>query len=172
MILKVFKEKSNQKYINKLLNARQVLVNNNKMSSVGVILNMSEFSDFESFRLFFKSLGVQLAKIQIIAFVEDSKDSNELWDTYFNPKDLGWKGKIKNTDLQIFVDTKFDVLISYCKENHLELNLITAASKANFKVGLTDEDERLYDLMIDVKPKQFSLFKDELKKYLTVLNKI
>ena len=46
MILKVFKEKSNQKYINKLLNARQVAVSNNKMNTVGVILNLSEFSDF------------------------------------------------------------------------------------------------------------------------------
>lgn len=172
MILKVFKEKSNQKYINKLLNARQVAVNNNKMNTVGVVLSMSEFSDFESFRLFFKSLGVQQAKTKIIAFVEDSKDSNELWDTYFNPKDFGWKGKINNIDLQTFVDTKFDVLISYYKANHLELNLITALSNANFKVGLTNHDERLYDLMIDVKPNEFSVFKDELKKYLTVLNKL
>lgn len=172
MILKVFKEKSNQKYINKLLNARQVAVNNNKMNTVGVVLSISEFSDFESFRLFFKSLGVQPAKTKIIAFVEDSKDSNELWDTYFNPKDFGWKGKINNIDLQTFVDTKFDVLISYYKENHLELNLITASSNANFKVGLTNHDERLYDLMIDVKPNEFSVFKDELTKYLTVLNKL
>nr|WP_321245084.1 hypothetical protein [uncultured Psychroserpens sp.] len=172
MILKVFKEKSNQKYINKLLNARQVAVNNNKMNTVGVVLSISEFSDFESFRLFFKSLGVQPAKTKIIAFVEDSKDSNELWDTYFNPKDFGWKGKINNIDLQTFVDTKFDVLISYYKANHLELNLITALSNANFKVGLTNHDERLYDLMIDVKPNEFSVFKDELKKYLTVLNKL
>jgi hypothetical protein len=172
MILKVFKEKSNQKYINKLLSARQVAVNNNKMSTVGVVLSMSEFSDFEAFRSFFKSLGIQQAKTKIIAFVEDPKDSNELWDTYFNPKDFGWKGKINNIDLQTFIDTKFDVLISYYKENHLELNLITASSKANFKVGLTNDDERLYDLMINVKPKEFSVFKDELKKYLTVLNKL
>jgi len=172
MILKVFKEKSNQKFINKLLNARQVAVSDSKMNVVGVILNSKEFTDIETIKSFFKSVGIQERNIKIITFVEDPKDSNNLWGSYFNPKDLGWKGKIKNTDLQVFVDTKFDVLISYCKENHLELNLITAASKANFKVGLTDEDERLYDLMIDVKPKQFSLFKDELKKYLTVLNKL
>ncbi|MCK8481112.1 DUF6913 domain-containing protein [Psychroserpens algicola] len=172
MILKVFKEKSNQKYINKLLSARHVAVSNTKMSTVGVILNTSEFSDFEAFRSFFKSLGLQQAKTKIIAFVEDSKDSNELWDTYFNPKDFGWKGKINNIDLQTFIDTKFDVLISFYKANHLELNLITALSNANFKVGLTNQDARLYDLMIDVKPNEFSVFKEELKKYLTVLNKL
>ncbi|MEH6536269.1 MAG: hypothetical protein V7719_07755 [Psychroserpens sp.] len=172
MILKAFKTKSNQKYINKLLNARRVEVRHTKMNTVGVILNRSEFSDFEAFRAYFKSLGMQQARTKIIAFVEDPKDSNELWDTYFNPKDFGWKGKIKNIDLQSFIDTKFDVLISFYRESHLELDMITASSKANFKVGLTDEDDRLYDLMIDVETKNFNVFKEELKKYLTVLNKL
>lgn len=172
MILKAFKANSNQKYINKLLNARQVAVSNLKMNSVGVILNMNEFSDFDAFRIYFKTLGISPAKIKIIAFVDDVKDANPLWDTYFNPKDFGWKGKIKNIDLQSFIDTKFDVLISYYTNESIELKLITAASKANFKVGLTQDDKRVYDLIIDVKTKEIQLFKTELKKYLTVLNKL
>ena len=119
-----------------MLNARRVAVSDAKMKTVGVILNISEFSDFEAFRTFFKELEVQQARTKIIAFVEDPKDSNVLWDTYFSPKDFGWKGKINNIDLQTFVDTKYDVLISYYRANHLELNLITALSKANFKVGI------------------------------------
>ena len=172
MILKAFKANSNQKYINKLLNARQVAVSNMKMNSVGVILNMNEFSDFDAFRAYFKALGISPAKTKIIAFVDDAKDANPLWDTYFNPKDFGWKGKIKNIDLQSFIDTKFDVLISYYTNESIELKLITAASKANFKVGLTQDDKRVYDLIIDVKTKEIQLFKTELKKYLTVLNKL
>ncbi len=172
MILKAFKANSNQKYINKLLNARQVAVSNVKMNSVGVILNINEFSDFDAFRNYFKALGISPAKTKIIAFIEDAKDANPLWDTYFNPKDFGWKGKIKNVDLQTFIDTEFDVLISYYTKESLELKLITAASKANFKVGLIQDDKRMFDLMIDVKTKNFQLFKNELKKYLTVLNKI
>ncbi|WP_299224317.1 hypothetical protein [uncultured Psychroserpens sp.] len=172
MILKAFKANSNQKYINKLLNTRQVTVSNKKMKTVGIILNMDEFSDFDVFRSYFKALGILPAKVKIIAFVDDVKDANPLWDTYFNPKDFGWKGKINNTDLQIFIDTEFDVLISFYTEERLELNLITAASKANFKVGLTQDDKRMYDLMIDVNTKQVDLFKKELTKYLTVLNKL
>ena len=126
MILKAFKANSNQKYINKLLNARQVAVSNRKMSSVGVILNMNEFSDFDAFRTYFKSIGILPARVKIIAFVEDAKQANPLWDTYFNPKDLGWKGKINNVDLQDFVNTEFDVLVSYYAEECLELKLITA----------------------------------------------
>jgi len=172
MILKAFKANSNQKYINKLLKARQVAVSDTKMNSVGVILNMNEFSDFDAFRTYFKTLGISQAKTKIIAFVDDVKDANPLWDTYFNPKDFGWKGKIKNIDLQSFIDTKFDVLISYYTQESLELKLITAASKANFKVGLIQDDKRVFDLMIDVKTNQTTLFMSELTKYLHVLNKI
>jgi hypothetical protein len=172
MILKVFKEKSNQKYINKTLSTRKVIVNDSKIKTIGVILNSEEFSDFEAFRNFFKSLQLQPNNTKIIALLQDSLESNEHWDTYFDLNDFGWKGRFKNLDLQTFVDKKFDLLISYYKTQHLELNMITAASKASFKVGLSNEDQRFYDLIIDCEPKDFSTFIIELNKYLTVLNKI
>jgi hypothetical protein len=74
--------------------------------------------------------------------------------------------------LQTFIDTEFDALICFYKEDALELNSVTAQSNANFKIGLSNTDQRLYDLIIDVKPSNFQLFKEELKKYLTVLNKL
>lgn len=172
MILKAFKEKSNQKYINKLLIARKAAVDSRKISSVGVVLNVNEFKDFEAFRTYLKTLGIKTNKTKVIAFVEDEKDQGYHWETYFNPKDFGWKGKINNVELQSFIDTEFDALISFYKEDTVELNSITAQSNANFKIGLSNTDQRLYDLIIDVKPSDFLLFKDELKKYLTVLNKL
>ena len=172
MILKAFKEKSNQKYINKLLSSRKAAVDSRKILSLGVILNVNEFKDFEAFRTFLKELGIKSNKIKIIAFVEDEKDQGYHWETYFGPKDFGWNGKINNVELQTFIDTEFDALISFYKEDTIELNSISAQSSANFKIGLSNTDQRLYDLIIDVKPSDFSLFKSELKKYLTVLNKL
>ncbi|MCB0444926.1 MAG: hypothetical protein R2812_08665 [Gelidibacter sp.] len=172
MILKAFKEKSNQKYINSLLNSRNVAITTKKIESVGVILNLNEFSDFEAFRIYFKSLGIQLPKIKTIAFVEDEKNADKLWDTFFSAKDIGWKGKIHSVDLQTFIDTKFDALICFYKQNKLETNLVTALSNANFKIGLSHVDDRLYDFIIDLNTKQIEVFKVELKKYLTVLKKI
>ncbi len=172
MILKGFKEKSNQKYINNLLNARKAVFNNKKIETIGVLLNLGEYDDFESFRIFFKEMQLISPKSKVVAFVEDEKSITNHWDTYFIPKNFGWKGKINSVDLQSFIDTDFDVLISFYKQDVLELNLITALSKAEFKVGLSGLDERLHDLIIDVNPKQFKVFKKELKKYLLVLNKL
>jgi hypothetical protein len=172
MIFRVFKEKSNQKYINKLLEARKAVFNTAKIETIGVLLHLDEFSDFESFRDFIKDLGLISPKSKVAAFVEDEKSITNLWNTYFIPKNFGWKGKINSIDLQSFIDTEFDVLISFYRQDILELNLITAQSKAKLKVGLSNNDERLYDLIIDVKPNQFEVFKKELKKYLVVLNKL
>lgn len=172
MFLKVFKDNSNQKHINKLLAARKAAVDTRKIQSVGIILNIDEFKDLEAFRAYLKELGIKQNKIKIINFNKEEKEVDFHWETYIGPKDFGWKGKINNVELQTFIDTEFDALISFFKDDVLELNSIVAQSKANFKIGLSNTDQRLYDLIIDVKPDQFGIFKDELKKYLTVLSKL
>ena len=172
MIFKAFKEKSNQKFINKLISSKNAAVSDKKIESVGVIIDSSEFSDGEAFKIFFNDLGVQLPKIQIIVFVEDEKKTERLWGNYFSKSDFGWRGNIKHVELQTFLDTEFDALVSFHKGDALELKMVTAASKANFKIGLSGVDDRLYDFILDVGIKDFGVFKTELQKYLIILNKI
>ncbi|WP_299122366.1 hypothetical protein [uncultured Winogradskyella sp.] len=172
MILKAFKEKSIQKYVNKLLATRKSSVSNNKVKTVAVLLNASEFHEFEVFRLYFKELNLTSPKHKIIAFTLDDKLEHNKWNTHYSPKDFGWNGKIKNIDLDTFINEPYDVLICFYKKEVLQLDLITAASKANLKVGISKSDERLYDLIIDVDLKEINVFKQELKKYLNILNKL
>lgn len=172
MILKAFKEKSNQKFFSKLLDFKNTDVSGKKIESVGVIIDANEFSDAEVFKNFFHDLGVQLPKIKIIVFVEDEKKTERLWGNYFSKKDFGWSGKIKHPELQMFLDTEFDALLGFYKNDALELKMVTALSKANFKIGLSGIDDRLFDFILDVGIKDLDVFKIELKKYLTILNKI
>ena len=172
MILKAFKEKSNQKYINKTLSNRSAEVSTDKIKSVGVLLNDSEYCDYEKIEAFFNALGILSSKCNFYTFSKLNPENHNQWDAVYSPKDFGWNGKLKNIDLQNFTDTKFDVLICYFLAEENELKQIAAMSKANFKVGISNIDERLYDLIIDVKPKDFKIFKTELRKYLTILNKI
>ena len=79
---------------------------------------------------------------------------------------------MKHKDLFYFTETPFDVLICYFLAKDNELKQIAAMSNANFKVGISNEDDRLYDLIIDINTKNFEIFTKELKKYLTILNKI
>ncbi len=172
MILKAFREKSNQKFINKVLDSKNTAISANKIESVGVIIDANEFSDAEVFKNFFHDLGIQLPKIQIIVFVEDDKKTERLWGNYFSKKDFGWGGKIKHPELQTFLNTEFDALLGFYKNDTLELKMVTAGSKANFKIGLSGVDDRLFDFIMDVGIKDLEVFKTELKKYLTILKKI
>lgn len=172
MILEGFKKKSIKKHLNKLLSDRQLIVTDNKIKSLGVIINIDEISDFESFRLLGDYGKIRPNRLKIIAFSENKKDDLNSWDNCYNPKDFGWNGTIKNVELQSFVDTKFDVLISYYEKEITELKLITVLSKAELKAGILQTDERVNDLIIKTKLKEFDVFKKELFKYLTILNKI
>ena len=172
MILKAFKEKSIQKYVNKLLASQKSSVSSDKIKTVAVLLNTSEFHEFEVFKVYFKELGLTSPRHKIIAFTLDDKLEHNKWNTHYSPKDFGWKGKIKNIDLDTFINEPYDMLICYYKKEVLQLNLITAASKANLKVGINKNDERLYDLIIDVALKDINIFKQELKKYLNILKKL
>ncbi|WP_303318980.1 hypothetical protein Q4Q34_19530 [Flavivirga abyssicola] len=172
MILKGFKEKSNIKHLNKLLSERQVIVTDKKIESLGVILNIDEIDDFKLFSVFADFLKIRDNKLKIVAFSENDKDTLTSWDVCFNPKDFGWKGVINNVELQTFLDTEYDALVSYYTKDVLELKMMTAKSKAQFKIGIAQEDERLNDLIIKTKLKEFDVFKEETIKYLTILNKI
>jgi len=172
MFLKSFKNKSIENYLNKLLSERHVNVNDKKIESLGIILNIDELSDFELFRALGTLIKVHPNRLKIITYSSNEKDKLSSWDVCFNPKDFGWKGLIKNLELQSFVDKKFDALISYYTSDELELKLITASSKAQLKIGILQTDERVNDLIIKTKLKDFKTFKSELLKYLTILNKI
>jgi hypothetical protein len=172
MILKAFKEKSNKKYLNKMLSNRHVNVDNSEIKSLGVVLNADEVADFEIFRALAKDLNLNPHSLKIVAFSADKKEALNSWDLCFNPKDFGWSGAIKNVELQSFLDTKFDALVSYYSNEDLELKLMTASSKAAFKIGILQTEPRLNDLIIKTCIKEFNLFSKELLKYVTILNKI
>lgn len=172
MFLKAFKEKSNKKIINSLLSSRAVFVDGSKVEHLGVLLHANEFNDFEAFRKLAEQINVLPNRLKIVAYASDEKKLTNFWEVCFTKKDFGWKGAIHNIELQSFVDTQFDALISYYGADELELKLITAKSRARFKIGILQPDERLNDLIIKTKISEFDLFKDELKKYLNIFNKL
>ena len=172
MILKVFKEKSNKKYLNKMLSIRDVNVNDSKIKSLGIIIHIDEIDDFELFRGLAKELNVLPNNLKVIAYSTNNKNKQSSWDTCFNNKDFGWNGTIKNVELKTFLDTKFDALISYYANDELELKLLTVLSQAKFKIGILQTDNRINDLIIKTNLNEFKVFKFELVKYLTILKKI
>nr|WP_232732000.1 hypothetical protein [Confluentibacter lentus] len=158
--------------MNKLLSNRYVNVDDSKIESLGIIFNLGENEDFGLFKNLASKINLHPNNLKVIGFSKDKKANLNTWDLCFNPDDFGWKGDIKNVELQTFLDKKFDVLISYYLAEDLELKLMTAKSKAQFKVGIFQNDLRLNDLIISTNLNEFDVFENEVFKYLTILNKI
>ena len=172
MFIKFLKDRSNKKYINRILENRSFFVNNKKIEKIGIILNISEYKNYDKLREIFQNFGVSENKIKFITFLSENDTKLNHWDSYFEPKDFGWNGKIKNLDLEEFVNNDFDALISYYKKDNIELNYATARSRANFKIGLSNYNNNLNDFIIDINPNFIDIFGKELEKYLIGLNKI
>jgi len=172
MILKGFKEKSNKKHLNKLLTERLMPTANSKVERLGIVFYDDEIVDLAWFKALASDLKVASNDLKIIMFSKHEKAVVATWDPCCTSKDFGWGGGIKNAVLQEFLNTEFDVLVSYYDKDLVELKLITAKSKAKFKIGILQNDERLNDLIIKTNLKDFDLFKTETFKYLKILNKI
>ncbi len=172
MFFKQFRTLSLQKNITLILKSRIKNFQSGKVNSIGVIFDNDSYYNYDFFRNLIKDLGVKDNKVRFIAMVDLEKNKPNSWDSFFSLENFDWLGRPKSVEIEEFVDQPFDVLISYYKPNQLELNLVTARSKANFKIGITNEDSRLHDLTIDIEPANTDVFKIELIKYLTQLNRL
>lgn len=168
MILKGFKEKSIKKHLLNLLDDNNSTFQTQLVETVGVIVNVDEVTDLDMFKSLIPCLNIQPNRLQVIGFSNDKKSELFSWQSCFNAKDIGWKGTVLNTELELFLNKKFDLLISYYTTDILELKLLTAKSKAYFKASIFNQDERLNDLIINTPLNNFDAFKTELQKYLEV----
>ena len=172
MIFKNLKRKSLKKGLDTHLNERDTSGINAKVKSIGFLVDEAYSPDFEKFYDIFKEFKLQPKDVKVFSFVESKKKLPSLQQNQVQNKDFDWKGNLHNQNAQEFLDKEFDVLVGYYPEQHQILDVLVASSKAKFKVGFHGTDERLYDLLLHVPFKDFTLFKSELKKYLEVLGKM
>jgi len=172
MFFKRFKTLSLQKNITLILKSRTKNFQSAKVTSVGVIFDYESYYNYDFFQELISELGVMKNKIRFIAMIANEKNRPNSWDSFFSLENFDWLGKPNNIEIDEFLDQPFDLLISYYSPNKLELNLVTALSKANFKIGINNEDSRLHDLIINVEPSKTDVFRIELLKYLTQLNRL
>lgn len=168
MILKGFKEKSIKKHLRSLLNRSESFTKTQIVNNVGVIVNADEVLDLEMFNTLVSKLNISPNKLKVIAFTETENLELISWQTCFSTKDIGWRGAIKNNELEAFLQTNFDLLISFYTTDSFLLKILTAKSEARFKTSIFQGDPRLNDLIIHTPLNNFDAFETELLKYLQV----
>jgi len=142
----------------KKIHSVAILTSNDIYNKVDIVTQIKE--NFDSVR-----------NVHIYSFRDYNKTDEKTYK-HFTEKDIDGRGSIKDTSFESFLDNPFDLLIGYFDTNNLYLEYAAIKSKATFKIGLANVNDKMYDLVVSEKPKNSQSFIDVSKKYLSLLNKI
>ena len=166
-----FKQKSIERHYDKLIE-KNVISNNRggKIKTVAVILDNASLENVITSNLSSK-LFFNKKDITFLVYRKFSKKDKAM-DKFFSEKEIGYKGSLKSDNLKKFVKNDYDLLINYTKESNLYTNIITLHSQSKLKAGFADIDDKLFDIVVKDPTYNEAVLNQELKKYLTILNKI
>ena len=150
---------------NNLRNAKNEVFSKN-VQTVGLLIDESNFIHSEALIKELNLQGIASENIKIAAY----KGKFDKKETYLRPtfgkKDINWRGEITADFLKDFINTEFEILLSYYDVENIILMMITSKSKAKFKVGFSSVDANLNRWMINTELNNYKLFVSELFRYL------
>lgn len=168
-----FKRKAGLKYLNQSKKNKEACSRVNKgVRKIGCIVDLDRVKDAAMFNQFITEFSLQPNGLKIIGYKKEQDKNSPYATPVFSENDLGWGGKIVNSYALEFLSKEYDILISYYTDDNLVLQLMTLQSKARIKVGFGEIDKNLNDLILNTPITDFNIFKNELRKYLSVLGEI
>ena len=171
-MLKKIKQIIFEKKIREYISERNVSEKKSKVKKIGFLVDEDAYQNLDALYSFSETIGLQRKDIKIFSFKKFEKSAPTLLQNTVSQKDFTLTAKLKNGIGSDFLNIEFDLLVGYYQGRHLYLDLMVVQSKALFKVGLLDTDERLFDLQLALKPKDEDVFVIEMLKYLNALQKI
>ena len=151
----------------KTIDRKVVAANLEKVKTAGIIWKID---DREVHRLLVDSLKSKGVRITSLCF-SDQPGSLQ-GETVVSSDDFTVSGKLRNSEIESFIEEKFDLLIDISLAQGIEVQYVLALSKATFKVGWSPLSLKHFDLVIDVsKRKEPGYLADQIVHYLGELNK-
>lgn len=143
-----------------------------KIKTIGVLIDVSESTHDEKFLEKLSKSDVGFESVKTLIFKDKIKKNEVVDEPFFTLKSFGITGKVSKGEVQEFINTPFDLLVNFYEEPKPALDFVAKKSKAKFKVGFSSVDERINHLMISSTMQNEEEFISEMIKYLRILNKI
>ena len=141
-----------------------------KIHTVGILITDEIFSCVDILQYVHDVLGIS-RNVHIYRYRKFDKTDKKSFK-HFTEKDMNWQGVVTDASFEVFLETPFDLLISFFDAIQLYLEFATLKSKATFKVGFSGVNDALFDLVIVEKANNPLSFMNETYKYLELLKKI
>lgn len=174
MIFKSLKDKAIGKIIDRELRKSDVSVaNGNKgISTLAMIINYDKQADFKPLMNLASALGVDNDKVYILGYVEKEHKSVNYLIPVFSEGSVKANGALKSGAVQDFLGRDYDLLVNYYTDSDKIMHLMSVLTKASFKVGISEGNAEINDLTLMVEESDVTGFREELVKYLKILNKL
>ena len=166
-----FKEAVLKKKLNQLLSQADSsrTPSSEKIKSIAIISNediSTEIDLQKEIEIILKARNIKIYSLR------KYNKSDEFSYKHFTKKNVNWKGQFTEESFKCFLEEPFDLLIGYFNKNNLYLERAVLESKAEFKVGFTGVNSKLYEIEISEKIQNITGFTSELKRYLQILKKL
>lgn len=163
----------------KILRARRKIsyTNISSIQKIGIVWDATRTGDFASLSRFHQKMLERNVDVKIIGYYP----GKELPDKYtairflsiIRRNELSFFYLPVSTEADVFMNSRFDVLIDINFNKEFPLKYISALSAASFKVGLfnSETDSAIFDLMMEIKkPVQVEGYLDQVIHYLEMIN--
>ncbi|KRD58121.1 hypothetical protein ASE40_17435 [Flavobacterium sp. Root935] len=166
MFLNYIKEFFVKKSLKNNLSNNKNEVFSKNVQTIGLLIDESNFDHSEALINELKLHGIASENIKVVAYRGKINEKETYLRPTFGKKHINWKGEITEDFLNKFVNSEFDLLLSYYNVENVILMMITNKSKAKFKVGFSAVDQNLNRWMISTELENYKLFVSELFRYL------
>ncbi len=166
MFLNYIKEFFVKKSLNDNLNKGKSGVFTKNVQTIGLLIDESTFENSEALIKELTLHGIASENIKVAAYKEKFKEKDTYIRPTFGKKHFNWSGEVTEVFLNEFVNSEFDLLLSYYDVENVFLMFVTSKSKAKFKIGFSAVDQNLNRLMINTELGNYKLFISELFRYL------
>jgi uncharacterized protein DUF6913 len=172
MFLKLIKDFLIKKTVKKSLMNYKPVVIEDKIQTVGLLIDESYFTKESELVSEIISKGIHKDAITTLIYKDKIKKKETFTSPFFSRENISLGVEFQKQEVKDFIEQPFDMLISYYDIEKPPLLLVTLQSKARFKVGFSTIDKRLNTFMIKTVAEKHEEFVSELFKYLKILNKL
>ncbi len=172
MIKKLLKNISNG-YLNRNIKRSIANLNDNRKDfklpilKVGCIIDTNLDVDYFQILELMEKIGLKQKDVKIISY-SDTAFNDPFSKMRISKDSINFYGKIISADANEFISYDYDLLINYFGDNEI-LTLISSKTNSNFRVGYSESNKNINDIMFSNFFNNFEKFSNELIKYLKFL---
>ena len=172
MIKKLLKNISNG-YLNRNIKRSINNLNDNRedfklpILKVGCIIDTNLDVDYFQILELIEKIGLKQKDVKIISY-SDTAFNDPFSKMRISKDSINFYGKIVSADANEFISYDYDLLINYFGDNEI-LTLISSKTNSNFRVGYSESNKNINDIMFSNFFNNFEKFSNELIKYLKFL---